>query len=169
MKTIQQRAIERQRKLEAKRQDARYQRVVGRLALEKLIVGKGIRPTHTYPTLEEALWVGEEIEPRILELLPAVLLRRPKLFMQPKGLPEDLLRVVQELKRGAPVTPFRGIPPEKYASWVDRLGRRRKGITITKTHRFTGEDLEALQVLKRRWNVDETAAIRRAIAIALKT
>lgn len=168
MKTLQQRAIERQKRIEAKRKDPRYQRVAGRLAREKLLLTQDVAPANTHPTVEEALWAGEEVEPRILELLPAILLRRPRLFMQARTLPDDLVQVVRELKRGHPETVFRGIPPQKYAYWVQHLGRRGKGITIPKTHRFTGEDLEALEELKKRWNLDETAAIRKALAIAVK-
>ena len=169
MKTLQQRALERHRRNERNRKDPRFQQVLGRLVFEKLLTGNNIRATRAHPTVEDALWAGEKVEPRILELLPAIILRRPKLFTQAKPLPEDLEQVVRELRRGAPTTPFRGVPAEKYADWAERLGKHAKGLAIPKTHRFTESDLDALRELKTRWNVDETAAIRRALSLALQS
>jgi hypothetical protein len=168
LKRIGELARERQKEIETLRKDPRYLKVVGRLVSEKLLIATHVRPTRARPTLGEALWAGESVELRILELLPAILIRKPRLLLLPKSLPEDLALVIRELKRGKAKTVFRGVPPEKYAHWVDRIGRGKtpRRLSMLRTHRFTGEDIEALQILKERWNVDETSALRRAILIA---
>ena len=166
MKTMQERQAY-MKILEAKKEDPRYQRVIGRLVREKLLFTPRVPPSNAHPTVEEALWVGE-IEFRVLELLPAIILRRPKLFMQTKPLPEDLAQVVFELRRGHPETVFRDVEPQKYAYWAEYLGRGGKGITIAKTHRFTREDIESMEKLKKLWNLDETAVIRESLARALQ-
>jgi hypothetical protein len=143
--------------------------VVGRLVSERLLIAPHVPPARAKPTLDEALWVGEEVEPRVLELLPVIVLRRPKLLLLPRELPDDLALVLRELRRGKAATPFRGVPPEKYAYWVERIGRghQPRRHSVLRTHRFTGEDLKALEELKERWQVDETSALRKAIALAI--
>ena len=168
MKELKKKAERRLKQLETRRKDPRYLRVAGRLVRERLLLSPRVLPSAAHPTLEEALWAGEEVEPRILELLPALVFRRPKLFVAAGDLPQDLAQVVRELRRGNPQTPFRGIPAASYAQWVDRVARVRRrggegrGVSISKTHRFTQEDLSALAKLQERWGVDETAAIRMA-------
>ncbi len=166
MKTLQQKAIERQKTIELKRKDARFKRVAGRLVFEGLLVANDVTPTRAHPTVVDALWAGEEVEPRILELLPAILLRRPKLFMHFGDLPEDLTQVVQDLRRGRLPEVFRGVQPTKLVYWAEHLGRSGKKLAIPKTHRFNENDLRAIETLKKRWDVDETGAIRKALEIA---
>lgn len=167
MKTIQDRAKKRQREIEKKRRDPRYAQVMGRLIFEKLLLGTQVASTRAHPTIEETLWVGE-VEPRVLELLPALVLRRPKLFLNPTALPPDLAQVVKELRCGKATTPFRGVAPEKYEYWDRELGRKRRHLAISKTHRFREDDLAQIEVLRKRWDVGDTEVIRRALKLAVE-
>lgn len=160
---IRKRAKRKIAEIERKKKDPRYEAVLGRLVKEGLLVAKNLRPNRLRPTLEDALWVGE-IEPRVLELLPAILARRPRLFLQARPLPEDLRAVVGALKRGKAEQEFRGIPAAKYAAWEEFV--RLKGPTkcaVAKIYRWQEEDLAALEKLKNEWQVCETEALRKAL------
>lgn len=154
--------------LQKQRRDPRYLNVIGRLVHEGLLEGRGVAPTNTRVTVDDALWAGE-IEPRVYELLPAILFRNPRMMLQTRALPEDLARVVMELRRGRAETTFRNVPPEKYAQWVTHVGRvKGRRPAVAKTHRFMEEDLARIEELKRRWGVDATEVLKRSLIIAEK-
>lgn len=67
------------------------EKVIQRLAHENLLIPKNIRPRRRQITLEDILEAGKE-EPRIYEVLPAVLLYKPTMI---KGLYKDLKRYPQ--------------------------------------------------------------------------
>ena len=46
----------------------------------------------------DVLWAGE-VEPRLLELLPALLVKKPGLFVDARELPDDLDAAVRALRR----------------------------------------------------------------------
>ncbi|MBI3018568.1 MAG: hypothetical protein HYY61_01560 [Deltaproteobacteria bacterium] len=163
---LQKEAQKRQREFNKLKQDSRYQKVIGRFVHEKLLISSDIIPRRNLITVDDALWAGN-IEVRILELLPAILLKHPKLFLIPKPLPKDLIRVLQEIKKGKAKTPFRGIEADRYESWVKRIGRKGKYPTLLKTYRFNQEDLEILEKLRKNWNSDEISVIRKALKFSL--
>ena len=117
---IQKQAKERQKEFDKLKKDSRYQKVIGRLVHEKLLISPNIMPRRNLITVEDALWVGN-IESRVLELLTAILLKHPKLFLIIKPLPKDLRQILQEIKKGKAKTPFRGIEPDRYESWLKRI------------------------------------------------
>lgn len=165
LEEIKKRARARNARYEKARRDPRYTKVIGRFTSEGLLEAPGVVPTRGMVTLEDALWVGE-VEPRVLELLPALMIRRPKLLAHHEALPDDLREVVSELRRGRAHTCFRSIEPQKYAPWLERLGRKKGMPSVLKSFRFTTEDAAILEALSRRWGVGETEAIRKALRIA---
>lgn len=165
-KEIQKRAERKRKALERKKRDPRFRAVLGRLVHEGLLKTNTLAPTRARATVEDALWAGE-IEPRVLELLPAILARRPKLFLQAKALPDDLDLVVRDLRRGRAKREFRGVPPEKYAAWQEFVRiRGPKQNAVTKTYRLQESDLALLETLKMKWGLNETAALRRALELS---
>lgn len=163
---LQKKAQKRQQELGKLKKDLRYQKVIGRFVYEKLLVNPDILPRRNLITVEDALWAGN-IEPRILELLPAVLLKHPKIFLITKPLPQDLKQVLQEIKKGKAKIPFRGIEADRYESWVKRIGRKEKYPTLLKTYRFNQEDLKILYELKNKWRIPEISVIRKALKAVL--
>ncbi len=160
---LQKKAQKQFRRLQKQRRDPRYLNVIGRLVHEGLLEGRDVTPTRTRATVDDALWAAE-IEPRIHELLPAILFRHPRMLLQTRPLPDDLAQVVMELRRGRAETAFRGIPPEKYVQWVTHVGRdKAKRPAVAKTHRFSEEDLELIAKLKKRWGIGETEVLKRAL------
>lgn len=109
--------------------------------------------------MEDVLWVGE-LEPRVLELLPALIVKTPSLFESVRELPEDLRDAVRSLRRNETPAPFRGIPGEDLLRWLPLVGHRGKVPTRTKPFRLRPEDLLLLRELSERLGVTETEVVR---------
>lgn len=162
-KDLQKRARKNLKKLEVLRADPRFSHSIGKLVHLKLLDAPGYQAYRQTVFLNEMLFAGE-IEPRVYELLPALLLKRPKAVAITGTLPEDLQQVLRELRRNKAITDFRGIPARDYAKWVERVGRKGKVPTLTKTFRFTRSDLECLERIKKKVRGhSETEILREAL------
>ncbi len=143
------------------RRDPRYLKTMGKLKQAGLLDVRDIPAYRGQVFLDEALWAAE-LEPRIYELLPAILARRPKFFAFFQ-LPEDLERVVKELKRGHPMTPYHDIAPEKYNQWTSFVGRGSRMPKVMKTFRLSQEDLEILSRLSAKTSKPQSQILRQAL------
>lgn len=77
-----------------------------------------ILPHRHHPHLRDVLAAGE-MEPRILELLPAIMIQLPEaLRFTKRDIPPDLARVLKDIQQRAECAPFRGVPPQKYCHWL---------------------------------------------------
>lgn len=160
---LQQRAKRRLQLLERRRRDPRYQRVLGRLVgLGLLTTNEAVPKTHARIELTEALWAAE-IEPRIAELLPALVVRRPALFVDVRSLPDDLARVVAALRRNEVPPDFRGLPGSKLHRWLASVGRKAEPPSRLKAFRLQSSDLELLTRLRDELGITETAVLRRGL------
>ncbi len=127
-----------------KRQDPRFLETMG------FLVAKGflktnfeiqLLPNKRLP-IEDAIWAGKQVEPRILEVLPAAVLRLSKHFHLDPMVHRDLLQVVDQLrKRKEKGDDFCGIPYEKIRVWAELplKDKRVKTVAdkkITKTFRL---------------------------------
>ena len=117
-------ARKRHQALRRKQRDPRFKKVVGRFVAADLLTTNidGIRPHDKPVPLDDALWAGT-VEPRIMELLPAVFVKKPGLLRLPKDLPED---VVTLLGRA-------------YGTFVIRNGKKR--VTLGRDCRLTSPGL----------------------------
>jgi len=155
-------ACKRVEQLKVQFNDPRYKKVIGKFVAAGLLEHNKVTAYRGHINLEETLWVGE-VEPRILELLPAVLLRRPKLIEIHGEIPEDLRLVMVDLRKGIARTEFRGIPASSYQPWVERVGRKAAPPSVLKTFRFQSEDVARLKEIKKRTGWNETEIIRQAL------
>ena len=157
------RAKRKLRVLRARRRDRRYVAVMGRFVREGLLRVNHALPLNAEPVaLDDVLWAGE-VEPRLLELLPALIIKRPGLFAKLDALPQDLAPVVAELRRDREPPAFRGIPGRDVHRWLARVGRRGKVPARLKSFRFTPEDQRLLEHLAAKLAVTETEVLRRAL------
>ncbi len=77
-----------------------------------------ILPHRYHPDLDDVLKAGE-LEPRILELLPAVLILLPEAVrLRKRDIPDDLAAVIDDIQHRRDCKPWRGIPPQKYCHWL---------------------------------------------------
>lgn len=157
------RAQARYAKIQRQRRDPRYRRILGRF------VAAGLLRTndHTIPQrgairVTDALWAGE-VEPRIWELLPALLIKKPSFFEDPGALPDDLAQIVRALRRAEVPPDFRGIPGPDLARWLPRLGRSGTVPSRLRCFRFSAEDCHLLSQLSRELQTTEVAVLRRSL------
>lgn len=143
------------------RTDARYLKTVGKLKKEGLLEVHDVPDYRGQVFLEDALWAGE-IEPRILELLPAILVRRPAFFAF-LSLPADLEQVVREIKAGHPKTPYRGIAAEKYGQWVSFVGKRELLPKVMRSFRMSLDDSRLLDRLSEKTSSSRAEIIHKAL------
>jgi hypothetical protein len=137
--------------------------VLGRFVAASLLTTNERTRKHRQPIhVADALWAGE-FEPRIWELLPALLVKKPSFFVDPRALPDDLASVVRALKRGQIPGSFRGISGPDLARWVPRVGRRDKLPSRLRCFRFSAEDSLCLSHLAQVLGTNESAVLRRAL------
>ncbi|HKO47630.1 MAG TPA: hypothetical protein VJV79_07900 [Polyangiaceae bacterium] len=157
------RARARYAKIQRQRRDPRYRRVVGRLIGAGLLsTNDGTIPHRNAIGVADALWAGE-LEPRILELLPALLIKRPSLFEDATVLPDDLAHVVRALRRAEVPPDFRGISGADLARWLPRLGRSGTVPSRLRCFRFSADESRLLSQLGRELHTTEVAVLRRAL------
>lgn len=105
-----------------KRKDIRYLRAMA------WFVKKGFLKTNQDFTkwnlgklcVQDAIWAGKHLEPRILEVLPAAMVRLPKEFVRNQKEPKALNEAIQALATNQKEGPlFMGIDYDKYKVWVD--------------------------------------------------
>jgi hypothetical protein len=162
MNTLQKAAIKKLKFLDQKRSDPRFTKTIGKLIHAKLISNSLYKPYNGKLTLDDALWSGQ-YEPRILELIPAIVLKKPK-FFEIKDMPKDLMQTIRNIKHGMAVDEFRGVPSEKYLYWLDKVGHKGKQTSLIKTYRFFTEDVKLINELKQKMNISEAEIIRTALS-----
>jgi hypothetical protein len=149
--------------LNQRRAEPAFVRVLGRFVAEGwLLFNQPIEQHHEPIALADALRAGET-EPRILELLPTLVLRRPATFIDIEPMPEDLRQVVHRLRRGAIPEGFRGIPGENIFRWLTTLARSPKPLRVLRSFRFSAEDSRLLTALSKQHGVSETEVVRRGL------
>ena len=161
MNTIQKMAKEKLRLLDQKRNDTRFIKTMGKLIHAGLIQNSLYEPYTGKVTLKDAVWAGQ-YEPRILELIPAIVLKKPTLF-EIQQLPDDLERIIWSIKKGAAKEDFRGVPANKYLYWIDKVGHKGKQTNLLKTFRFSTDDVTLLNELKQRTSLSEIEILRLAL------
>jgi hypothetical protein len=140
---------------------------MGRFVAEGLLATtiEGIPPHDRRVPLEDALWAGT-VEPRIMELLPAVLVKKPQLLRLPKELPDDVAAVMHAIRHGKAAPTFRGVAPNQYLPWVTEVGRKGKSPSVLKSFRFKHEDVLRLSRLRRNLPArSDTEVIRMALEL----
>ncbi len=174
------RKFERLAKRNAKRRtDPRFLNTMGFLTA-KGFLGYN-RPLTEMPNarihLQDAIWAGRNVEPRILEVLPAALARLPKHFKvtQDPTLDEKaLLNAAKALRTGETEgEPCLGVDFGKARVWMDLPLRDKRTRTATvkkrtKNFRLRPEVIDRLSTLARAENTTETEILERLVLGSLK-
>ena len=101
-----------------KRKEKYFRNTLAWFAYLGLLRQNVVEPKRTIVTLAEAL-LAADLEPRIYELLPALLINIPEALHFEKGdVPQELQDIVDTIKHRRPLKPYRGIPAEKYMHWL---------------------------------------------------
>jgi len=151
-------------KAKSARQSSRFKKVLGKLVADGLIQTNQVyAPSRGKISIKDCLWAGE-FEQRILELLPALVLKRPGIFSDLEHLPADLLGVIKALRRGEATEDFRSVPAASYRQWVARVGHKGKEPTLLKSFRFSQADLGCLRDLSE-LGYSESDAVRMGLKL----
>jgi hypothetical protein len=153
--------------LRRRQRDPRYLRTLGRFVEAGLLTTNQAVLPHREPLrIADVLWAGQA-EPRILELLPAVLVKRPSMLADPTDVPDDLRHVVRCLARNLVPPDFRGIPGADMYRWLPKVGRKGKLPARLKSFRLKPEDVHLLAHLARQLGISETDVVRRGLRALL--
>lgn len=101
----------------------------------------------------DAIWAGKHLEPRILEVLPAAVIRLPKEIKLDDKVPDELHKAVKALEDKKGKGPdFFGIKYEKYRTWLELnlKDKRTKPASEKKIMRSFRLSPEAIKKLKLR-------------------
>ena len=149
--------------LRRRTRDPRFSTVMGRFTRDRLLVtNRAFKPYSNPLVVADVLWAGE-VEPRLLELLPALIVKRPSMFVATTELPPDLAEAVKSLRRDQTPHDFRGIPGRDIHQWLRRVGHRGKAPSRLKSFRFKPADQRLLEHLAKALGVSETEVVRRGL------
>jgi hypothetical protein len=158
-----------------KRRDIRYKRAMA------FLVRKGFLKTNIdfdeYYTarvhLKDFIWAGKNVEPRILEVLPAAAARLPKAVVIDQHPDADALQqVLRDLHDNREdAADFLNMPYKKIKVWMNlALNDKRTKLTdkkkLTKTFRLKPEAIYKLEQLKIKFNLSEAGLIEKLLAQA---
>lgn len=155
-----------------RRQDPRYLKVMG------FLISKGFLHTNTviplcpneHIILKDAIWAGRNVEPRILEVLPAAYERFKKHFSGDANTVEKLEQIINCIKeKGNREIDFFSISIEKMKPWffIKLRDGRSKSLDqrkISKTYRFKPKTIEKLKKLRVQTGQSETEILEKLIA-----
>ncbi len=153
--------------IEKNQNKARFKHVVGRLIAAKLFQNREDIPLYTGKLpLADYIWAGK-FEPRILELLPALLIKKPGIFTDLEACPEDLRKIVANIRKGKASQSFHNIPPKAYLRWIPLVGHKGVQPSYLKSFRFQKNDLDLLESLKQK-GYSEIGAVRKGLQVLNK-
>jgi hypothetical protein len=165
--TILQQIRKRARADERNRKDPRFLETLGFLVAKGLLktnVPVRLRPNKRL-RVDDAVWAGQHVEPRILEVLPAAILRLGRHFDLDPERHKELAEAVASLRAGETQgKEFRGVPYAKLKHWVDlplpdRRIKTLRDKKVPKTFRLAPQTIERLALLAREKGISETAVI----------
>jgi hypothetical protein len=157
------RARKRLRTIQRLEATPRFRDVIGRYVAAGLLTTNYAVETNRKPMrIADVLWAGE-LEPRLIELLPALIVKRPSLFVDIRKLPKDLETVVEALRRNEVPPDFRGRPGKGLYQWLPRVGHKGKVPSRLKAFRFSAEDSKLLEDLQQRLGLSQMDVLRRAL------
>ena len=150
--------------------DPRFVRVM-RFFVSKglLITDDAIAPSSAKIHLNDALWVGEQLEPRVLEVLPAALLRFPRSFLGTQNMPKDLSEVLKFLTHQEKTGPsLRNVPYEKLMAWTNIPLQDRRTVPlrtrkVTRSFRIRPEAAARLQAIALKNKTSLSESVERLI------
>lgn len=168
LKEIQEIARRKVAELDLQTAKPRFKKILGRLVKLKLLQTTMEHIPNTIKMdVKDYLWAGQ-YESRILELIPALILKKPGMFKKFNlvDLPEDLRQVVKDIKAGVQPQSFRKVPAKKFVRWIEHVGHKGKKPVSQKNVRINTQDQEVLNALKRA-GYTESSAFKKGIRVLL--
>lgn len=120
--------------------------------------------------IDDAVWAGRNIEPRILEVLPAAVLRLPRHFDFDAAKHKELAAVLEQLRKGMETgDEFLGMPYAKVRAWINfpLRDRRVKPLAekkVVRTYRLHPAVVARLKAIAKELACTETEALEKTIS-----
>ena len=157
-----------------RRLDPRYLKIMGFLVAKGFLYINQKIPLNPngHINLNDAIWAGRFVEPRILEVLPAAYERFKKHFSGDADTIEKIQKIIDGIKqKNNHKIEFYGISIEKITPWffIRLRDRRSKSLDqrkVSKTFRFKPETVDILKRLKDQTGQSETEILEKLIATA---
>ena len=150
--------------------DTRTQKVLGFLIAKGLLIGEDVPVNGSVKLdVEDVLWVGANVEPRVLEVFPAALIHFPRTFMRTAQIPAELADVITAIKAGNPRGPdFRGLRYRDMRKWANKStsdGRTKplSEIRINKTFRLSPKAVAALEKRSKQAGLPKTRFLEKLL------
>lgn len=160
------------KQIKQRRKDIRFKKTMA------FLKGKGLLdtnlPVKAQPSLrldiQDVLWAGQNVEPRIIEVLPAAVLHFPKNFVGMKKAPKELLETIADIQNGIENGKnLFGLEYAKMKFWAntpmkDKRTRPINERRISKIYRLHPKTLKKLRALVDSGKFrDQTSAIEAAV------
>lgn len=134
------------------RRDLRFKKAMGIFKAKGLLQTNLDIPARTGAKidLKDALWAGRNVEPRILEVLPAAIIHHRASFLGLENIPKELDGVLKAIRNDANEGPdFEGITFAKMKNWAnarlkDKRTKPAKELRQPKTLRFKADTITKL-------------------------
>jgi hypothetical protein len=156
--------------------DKHTEDVLGFLVAKGLLIAPNITPRPLVKLdLKAVIRVGLEIEPRVIEVLPAALLHFPKSFRNTKKLPKKIREVLDHIQEDRTDGPsLAGIKYEDMRRWANTPLKDLRVVPenkrrIMKSIRLSPDTLKILKTKAREAGVSETEYIENLICSAQYT
>ncbi|MCO6431598.1 MAG: hypothetical protein J5J00_12115 [Deltaproteobacteria bacterium] len=153
----------------AQKDSSTYKRVIGVLSGLGFLVAPGMKQTPAAKVdFMDALKVGMELEPRVLEVLPAAVLSYPKTFLHFEKAPQVFRAIVDALRYGRTGPDFQSISFQRFYEAADRAtgSSKRKIVSerkIPRTFRLSASALKALSSRAKMLGIGRTEYLERLI------
>lgn len=100
---------------------ARYKNVMGFFLNKSLLKSnREIKPVSNKISIKDVLLIGESVEPRVLELLPAAILHFPKSFTDLDKIPHELANIIKLIKSNSLIGPeYKSVDYATFKKWAE--------------------------------------------------
>lgn len=150
--------------------DDQTKRIIGFFVAKGLLIANDVKPQPSVKiNIEEAINIGLEVDQRILEVLPAAMLRFPKSFMHWEKVPDKLRTVLNCLKNNLQEGPdLGGIPYKNLKKWADFRLPDRRTIPVNErkvqvSWRLSRNAVDKIKLLASTLSVDETQIVEKLV------
>ena len=157
-------------RLAANLQDRRSTTVLGLLKAKGLLLIDYIKPLPSVKVnIKDAIWVGVNVEPRVLEVLPAAILHSPACFYGLELAPKELREVLACLKAGKTEGPdLDWVKYSELKRWADLKPKdgRAKPLSekrFARTYRLKPSTISAISSMAKSQNLSEGKLIDRLV------
>ena len=154
------------KKREEKFKDRRYLSVMSFLCAKGLLHADNIKILRgNQVKIKDALWVAENVEPRVLEVLPAAVLHFPRAFSDYGKMPKEVKDVVTAMKnQGIEGPNLRWVNFQTLKRWgdfatSDRRVRPLSEKRLARTFRLRKETIDQIKKIAQEASVSEGAVI----------